>query len=68
MCIFEEDSCIGNVFFKFELSCCSGEVCESVDKAAVVGASTDACTEVRASFEDAAKPCFSALFISIIHH
>lgn len=43
LCIFEEDSCIGNVFFKFELSCCIGEVCDSVDKAAVVGASTDAC-------------------------
>lgn len=43
ICIFEEDSCIGNVFFKFEPSCCIGEVCESVDKAAVVGASTDAC-------------------------
>lgn len=43
ICFFEEDSCIGNVFFKFEPSCCIGEVCESVDKAAVVGASTDAC-------------------------
>lgn len=42
-CILEKDSCIGNVFFKFELSCCIEEVCESVDKAAVVGASTDAC-------------------------